>query len=495
MMRPPQRNAHAPEGSRHPVLPRLAEPLGKGPLQVEVLAAKGQRDPVTGRILLKLVPIVVAPGAKKRLARADEVPQGDEGRGEKRGRVHVFLPDRGQLRAKRRQPAVDDRAHKALKFVDDFACFSVHKDRADLDDLGLVPRDTVVFVAGRFKVDDQVIHEGQTAPVDDEAPGRDPGHQGFSWDDYVSWLVSEQGSLAAVAQRLAALRAWKDDAGSIERALRRLRARGQRDGGTWGARALLAFGLPDAATARTRWMGAYHSRFTDLPLPVCDDLLRLWDRPPLAEAPPSALFLALAQATAALRRHDRSAAAPHLQRARSAARGAPPDARAELLLIEGFFASDTALLAPLPALLGEPMAADDRACLHARYVDQMAYGHNQRGAYETSEQLYQSIPDAAPPFALSRRANGLAYLRHKQQRPEEAAALAREAASHAGDGGHLRIRGMALSMLARILGSPAGDEARRRALAIARSLDDESLRLRFEKPLPLTVSPGPSSGP
>jgi tetratricopeptide (TPR) repeat protein len=320
--------------------------------------------------------------------------------------------------------------------------------------------------------------------VDDDSPGRDPGHQGFSWDDYVSWLVEREGSLAAVAQRLAALRAWKDDAGSIERALRRLRARGQRDGGTWGARALLAFGLPDAASARTRWMGAYHSRFTDLPLPVCEDLLRLWDRPPIADAPPSALFLALGQATCALRRQDRARADPHLARARSLTRGAPPDARAELLLVEAFVASDTALLAPLPALLAEPMDPADRACLHARHVDQLAYGHNQRGDYEESERLYRSIPDAAPPFALSRRANGLAYLRHRQGKREEAARLATEAASHAGDGGHLRIRGMALSMLARVLGSPGGDEPRRRALAIARSLDDESLRLRFAKPLP-----------
>lgn len=302
----------------------------------------------------------------------------------------------------------------------------------------------------------------------------------------MSWLVAQHGSLAAVAQRLAALRAWKDDAGSIERGLRRLRARGQRDGGSWGSRALLAFGLPDAATARARWMGAYHSRFTDLPLPVCEDLLRLWDRPPVSGAPESAAFLALSQATCALRRQDRASAAPHLQRARSAARGAPADARAELALISAFFASDISLLEPVPALLDEPMGADDRACLHARLVDQLAYAHNQRRDYRASEALYRTIPDDSPPFALSRRANGLAYLRHKQRRPDEAAALAREAASHAGDGGHLRIRGMALSMLARVLGSPAGDEPLRRALAIARSLEDESLRLRFSRPLPPT---------
>src|SRR3954470_9887378 len=106
------------------------------------------------------------------------------------------------------------------------------------------------------------------------APGHDPGHAppGFSWADYVAWLARGQGSLAAVAERLAALRGYADDAASVERALRRLRSREQKDGGAWGARALAAFGLPEAALARARWMGGYHARFTDLPLPVCQDM-------------------------------------------------------------------------------------------------------------------------------------------------------------------------------------------------------------------------------
>ena len=65
-------------------------------------------------------------------------------------------------------------------------------------------------------------------------PGHEPGQggdAGFSWDDYVAWLVSLHGSLAGAAERLSALRGYKEDVGTIERALRRLRARGQRDGG------------------------------------------------------------------------------------------------------------------------------------------------------------------------------------------------------------------------------------------------------------------------
>ena len=96
----------------------------------------------------------------------------------------------------------------------------------------------------------------------------------LDWSAYVDWMVGVAGSLAAVADRLAAHRGYRDDAGSVERALRRLRRRGTRDGGTWGARAIAVFGLPDAVHQRVRWLGQYHSRFTDLPASVTADLLR-----------------------------------------------------------------------------------------------------------------------------------------------------------------------------------------------------------------------------
>ncbi|APR76346.1 Hypothetical protein A7982_01693 [Minicystis rosea] len=330
-----------------------------------------------------------------------------------------------------------------------------------------------------------------------DAPGHDPGQDlgrapaAFSWAEYVAWLVSEHGSLAAVAERLAAHRAYADDAASIERALRRLRTRGQLAGGTWGARALAAFGLPGAVDARARWMGAYHSRFTDLPLPLCQDLVRLWDRPPVSDAPASSAWLAIAHASCALRSGDSTAAAPHLSRARAAVSKAPPEARAELLLVEAFMASRTdvarvpSILAAVEPLLALDLPADERACLHARWIDQRAYELNKRRDGRdpdpvAAEALYRSIPtEGAPPFALCRRQSGLAYARWKQGYRDEAAALAREACRHAGDGGHLRLRAMALTMVARIVGGAEGEEARRRALAIAASLDDEALRLRF----------------
>lgn len=325
------------------------------------------------------------------------------------------------------------------------------------------------------------------------AHGHDPGQApaSFTWAELVAWLVERHGSLAAVADRLAALRGDHEDSASIERALRRLRARGQRDGGTWGTRLLAAFGLPEAVDARVRWMGAYHSRFTDLPVPLCQDLARLWDRPPVSETPAAASWLAIAHASLALRVGDREAAATHARRARASVGHAPPEARAELSLVEAFLESRAdvarvpALLAEVEPLLAREMPPDDRACLHARWIDQRAYELNQarRGRAPdpaAAEALYRTIPvDGAPAFALCRRANGLAYARWKQGHREEAVALARRACEHAGDGGHLRLRAMALKMLARIAGGAEGDAAQARAMAIVTALEDEALRVRF----------------
>ncbi|MBS2016088.1 MAG: hypothetical protein JST00_24620 [Deltaproteobacteria bacterium] len=328
------------------------------------------------------------------------------------------------------------------------------------------------------------------------APGHDPGHDtppaGMSWADYVEHLVSTCGSLAAVAERIASMRGFDDDVGSIERALRRLRTRGQREGGTWGARALSVFGLPAAADARARWMGAYHSRFNDLPVPLCKDLVRLWDRPPVSEAPASRLWLALAHATCAARADRLDEARTHLERAHASIAAAPAEAIAERLLALAFLASRDApgttgdLLDEVERLLERPMPDHDRACLHARWIDQRAYevnhgrGESGRPDPAAAEALYRQIPTSrAPAFALFRRANGLAYARWKQGAHEEAAGLAREAVRHAGDGGHLRARAMALKMLARVVGGEEGAAAEARALSIVMSLEDEALRLRF----------------
>lgn len=326
-------------------------------------------------------------------------------------------------------------------------------------------------------------------------PGHETGHEpvvGFTWEDYLSWLVGRAGSLTVLAERLCAARGYDEDVASIERALRRLRARGLGSGGKWGTRLVAMFGLPDAVVARVRWMGAYHSRFTDLPVAVAEDILRLWEHPPTVESPAMRVWLALARATLALRRDDLAAAAAQLGQARLQLGSAPPEAAAELLLVEAYVASRTQpsevprLLAAVEPLLEGVEDADERQCLFARLVDQLAYDLNKGRTgppdYSAAEALYRRIPvDGAPPFVLCRRANGLAYARWRQGAIAEAAALAREACRQAGDGGHVRLRAMALSMLARIEGEPGGAEARERALAISQRLEDETLRLRFER--------------
>lgn len=315
---------------------------------------------------------------------------------------------------------------------------------------------------------------------------------GFTWGDLLADLVAREGTLTAVAEKLAASRRFEEDVNTVERALRRLRTRGQQSGGKWGARLVALFGLPANVKARLRWMGAYHSRFTDLPVSVCEDLVRLWDHPPTTERREDRVWLALARTTILLRRNDFTEAEAELARAEKDLAAAPHEARAEATLALAFIASRNApervpvLLTRLPPLLQGVADREERACLFARYIDQQAYslGTKDGGKVDgmAREAMYRQIPTAsAPPFALCRRANGLAYALWKQGHHEDAAAHARQAATHAGDGGHVRMRAMALAMLARILRGEEAESARERATEISRRLEDETLRTRFEK--------------
>jgi hypothetical protein len=157
-------------------------------------------------------------------------------------------------------------------------------------------------------------------------------------------------------------------------------------------------------------------------------------------------------------------------------------------LVRAFIASK---LAPgsVPALLAEVEPKlhavefeDDRACLHVRWIDQRAYelnkGREAAPNPSAAESLYRLLPISdAPPFVLCRRANGLAYARWKQGHSEEAACLARDAARHAGDGGHVRLRVMALGLLARI--DPREVASHQRAIEMSRRLEDELLLARM----------------
>jgi hypothetical protein len=310
----------------------------------------------------------------------------------------------------------------------------------------------------------------------------------LTWERYVAWLVDEHGTLAAVAERLAAARGYTEGVETVERALRRLRQRGTQDGGAWGQRALRQFGLPDAVDARLRFMGAYHSRFTDLPVPVCEDLIRWWQRPPTTEARSGAAWLALAWANVYTRQRRFDDVAVVLNGV-IVGPDVAPEARIERLLGLAWLASRRAPEA-VPGLLADARAALDlvtdvtqRANYFARIVDHHAYeathGRGPEPGPEAGERWFRTIPDDGPPFALARRANGLAWCAWKQGRVEEGAAYAEQAARHAGDGGHVRLRAMALSMLARI--DPRRVDARARAITIAHALDDALLVRRFTR--------------
>jgi hypothetical protein len=310
--------------------------------------------------------------------------------------------------------------------------------------------------------------------------------EGFDWAAYVAWLVGRHGTLAAVAEALAAERGHAETQGNIERALRRLRGRGGRDGGTWGLRVLRRFGVPDDVGSRVRWMGQYHTRFTDLPRALCLELLRPWDRPPVSESPARA-WVQLGLASVALRGRERERAHEHLRQAERAADGL---ARLEWLLARSFAISRDepgealARVEQAEALLAVlPMEPDDRACYRARCVDHHGWHANVvRRDHTAARALYEALPEHGPPFARVRRDNGLGWSLLRLGDRAGAHACALRAVEAAGDGGSLRLRVMALGLLAATLEGPAAAAVRQRAAAIAERLDDEALRVRLERP-------------
>jgi hypothetical protein len=166
-----------------------------------------------------------------------------------------------------------------------------------------------------------------------------------------------------------------------------------------------------------------------------------------------------------------------------------PRAHIETALGQAFLATRddrTALpasLARIPSLL-PLLPDDDAACLRARYVGQVSWVHNQRLQFQESEALHHALPDtpSTPPYARARRANGLAYALHKLGRREDALHQARLSARHAGDAGHVRLRAMALLMIARVApDSEEGIDARTRAEAIARLLEDPTIAARAQR--------------
>ncbi len=343
------------------------------------------------------------------------------------------------------------------------------------------------------------------------APGQDYGHASLDWAAYLEALIADRGSLSAVAAHVGAQRGYTDDVASIERGLRRLRGRGHRDGGVWGRRVLAIFGLPGSVVDRVRWMGLYHSRFTDLPTSICRELLVSWNRPPVSETP-ARVWVQLGLASVALRQRRYDQAAMHLTQAERTP--GPPAAKVELALSQSYLLSRTdstaseRLLDTAETLLAnhdetatwksdgttagerdETIHGDDYACLYARLIDQRAYHLNKpregNADHAAAFALYRRIPQEGPPFARCRRHNGMGWSLLRLGHPAEALAHARHSVREAGDSGSLRMRAMALNLLARALATgpdadpDAATHAAQRAAAIARRLEDEELIGRY----------------
>ena len=320
-----------------------------------------------------------------------------------------------------------------------------------------------------------------------DAPGQESGQ--FSWAEFVDRLVAERGSLSAVARHIAERRAYAEDVESVERGLRRLRARETRTGGVWGERVLRVCGLPADVDDRVRWMGQYHTRFSDLPVSLCAELLDGWDRPPVSDSP-ARTWVLLGRASVALRRAE--PAGELLAQARLLRTRAPAAARVELDLVEAYAlsraddGSATQLLDDAEvALEHDDIAAHDRACLLARLIDQRAYRLNKpkSGAANprSALELYETIPVDGPPFARVRRHNGIGWSLHALGDGVGALRHARLGVEVAGDLGSLRLRAMSLNLLARVSDGDEAASAAERAIDVARRLEDEALLLRFTR--------------
>lgn len=316
----------------------------------------------------------------------------------------------------------------------------------------------------------------------------------YTWSALVDQLVSAHGSLARVAELLAETRGFRDDVASVERALRRLRAKSTESGGVWGQRLLARFGLPDEPSRRARWMGTYHSRFTDLPVDVCESLLRLWDAGPVRESR-ARVWIELGYISVLLRRGELDRAEDSLARSKPLLANAHPAASVEWALTEAFVASRRDDPARVDRALEHAKAAldahesgiepDERACLLARWVDQRAFIENRSGdrAREiAAERMYAALAaEGVPAFARCRRENGLAYARMRAGDREAALVHAENAARAAGDAGALRMRVMALLMLAKVKGREHAKGELARAFEISSELRDEALLARVER--------------
>lgn len=402
--------------------------------------------------------------------------------------------------------------NEGLEFSHDRKRVMAQEYGPNLDDFRSLAGQLGEVVTGGLQVDHQVVFwgrqvvsvhlpniEGTMKSRPGQIPGQVTGEKdapvspGYSWSEYLESLIQQEGTLAAVAQKLALHSPKAEDMSSIERALRRLRAKGQRDGGAWGQRVVRLFGIPSAVEERIRWMGLYHSPFSDLPVKLCLDLLRVWDRPPVISSR-ARVYLLLGFSGCGLRERRFDDAERYLNQAESALSGREASfaaAKIELFLCRAYLESRRAsgrveglLLEASELLRASQLSPEDASCFHARLTDQWAYQENRSrtpGSHAQALLRYEALPKAdVHPFASYRRESGLAYGHFIAGDRTAALSHAREAIRYAGDGGYVRLRAMGLLMEARILGAE-GAKSIERARAIAERLGDMELLARIAR--------------
>lgn len=321
-------------------------------------------------------------------------------------------------------------------------------------------------------------------PIDDPPAG-------MTWRTVVEHHVKAAGSWVALADELVRrLRLGGDEVpetAAAEKGLRRLATRGFGSGGQYGRWLLRSLGVPIDVEQRLRWLSQYHSRFSDLPTSIRIEHLRLWDRPPISESK-LAGWVHVGMASALFRKREPTACVKRLDAASATAAKAGSLATMEIALLRARLASDAgdepnarALLDIVEDELRTPdLDTVEALCYRARLHGQRAYllNHNDPlgGNLAIAEQLFHDIPDVIEiPFVAYRRTAGLAYCAWRLGDVERGRALALQAAEHAGDGGFVRFRIMALNMLSRMVDPLEARALRARAARLARAIEDEHL--------------------
>lgn len=276
-----------------------------------------------------------------------------------------------------------------------------------------------------------------------------------------------------------------DNLETIERGLRRLARRGDQPGGQYGRWVERFFGVPPELASWLRWLGQYHSRFADLPVSLRRRQLAHWDRPPFSEAA-AGIWIDLSMASVGLRLDDAALRDTRLASARRKLGRASVAAVLEHALLSARIEDPGVrwLDEAQPHLDDPSLSPIDALCYRARYLDGRAYARmRDGGTFEEGRALYEAIDaHSGVPFVAFRRAMGLGYCAWKLGDPETGERLALEAAEHAGDGGFVRLRSMALNLASRVATGARSEAYAARAEAIGARLEDEDLLIRVRKP-------------